>query len=60
MSDDNFVQFCVDLQTMERRAADLGLWVTKRAVNAAGVAAGWEKASGPVVAAQKAREAMKT
>ncbi len=58
MSADNFLKFTMDLQNMEQRAAGLGLWVTRRVINAAVVAAGWEKAEGPVVAAEKAREKM--
>lgn len=59
MSKDSFFQFCQDLQAIEQRAANLGLWVTRRAINSAVVAAGWEKAEGPVMAAKKARERMK-
>lgn len=58
MKNDSFLQFCQDLQAIEQRAASLGLWVTRRAINSAVVAAGWEKAEGPAVAAQKARERM--
>lgn len=53
MSDD-FQKFVVDLQAFERRAADLSLWVTMRAVNGAVRAAGWEKAGNTTEAIKRA------
>lgn len=53
MSDD-FHKFVTDLQALEQRAANLKLWVTMRAVNAAVRAAGWEKAGDTTMAIKRA------
>lgn len=51
---DNFQKFVTELQAFEHRAADLKLWVTMRAVNAAVRAAGWEKAGDRTMAIKRA------
>ncbi len=46
--------FLTDLAKMEQRAADMGLWVTMRALNAATRAAGYEKAGDVSTAVKRA------
>lgn len=53
---DNFLKFCTDIQNLEQRAANLGLFVTMRALNAATRAAGWEKAGDRATALQRAQD----
>lgn len=57
---DDFTKFVTDLQAFERRAANQGLWVTMRCVNAAVRAAGWEKAGDRTTAIQRAIDRIST
>lgn len=50
----DFQKFVTDLQALERRAADLGLWVTMRCVNGAVRAAGWERVGNTTEAIKRA------
>lgn len=46
--------FLADLAKLEQRAADMGLWVTMRALNAATRAAGYERAGDVTTAIKRA------
>lgn len=56
MSDQDFTRLCADIQNLEQRAMQMGLYVTGRALNAATRAAGWEKAGDRSTALQRAQD----
>ncbi len=51
-----FRRFAADIQNLEQRAAQMGLWVTMRALNAATRAAGWEQAGDRSTALKRAQD----